>query len=88
MISFDPKDKPVKEVDVYVKFEGHKGKVWFDHVDVKQVKQFCHDCRNFKDEFKQYVHNPSFESKGETTPASDWTPEGQGYKVNFQVRIQ
>lgn len=74
---FDPKTKTVKEIDIFCKFEGYTGKVYFDHVTVCQ------------EEFKQYVLNPSFESKDPKNGlAAHWEPEGNGYTKNFNEYTQ
>jgi hypothetical protein len=76
---FDPKDRTVKDIDFYCKFEGHTGTAYFTHLTISQ------------EESKQYVSNPSFESKDSQveTLAAEWKPlEGSnGYKTNFKDHV-
>lgn len=64
---FDPKDKPVKEMDLWCVWEGRSGRVWFDTISVNQA------------ESKQFVKNPSFELSDPSTGVSHWEPQGKGF---------
>jgi len=68
----DPKGKLIKDIDFRVQLKSG-GKAWFDHCSVSQEAG------------KEYVKNSSFEKGSSDEKLADkWTPEGKGYKRNYE----
>jgi len=80
ILPFHP-EKPIKEVNLYPRFQDHSGKVWFD-------KFGCFEDRP-PVEYIQFVQNPSFEKadSGSEKLAAFWKPVGAGYQRDGEHHV-